>query len=358
MDRINEVKQLVKLAQLDDYQVCIWGAGYIGKHIGLRMLKQLKIHVDYYCDNNKELFGREIVDGIKCEEFSRLVKNSENTICFLIMRSDYIGEVYKQLLSMGIKNIVTYQDLLEMDGVIEQYYPFMRKNQIAIYTCIVGGYDQINEPQYVSDNCDYYIISDQKPKGETVFQYLNIDDYLPEELIDNTRKNRYIKINAHKIFPQYKYSIYLDGNLIIKSDMIECIRDLPKTKIAVAGESYWDNVYIEGIRCIESKRDKEELILKQVEKYWLEGMPEHFGTFLCNVLVREHNHPSCVKLMEEWWRQLEQYSRRDQISFPYVLWKNGYTKDDVKTLAPKPGFLSDYWIFVHEHNQHRVDNSL
>jgi len=354
MERVEEVKQLVKLAQLDEYQVCIWGAGYIGKGIGLRILKQLKIHVNYYCDNNRELWGKIIIDDIKCEKYSRLIENCDNTICFLIMRSDYIGEVSKQLRDMGIKNIVTYQDLLEMEGVVKQYYPFMQKKRIAIYTCIVGDYDQINEPQFISDSCDYFIVSDKKPEVKTTFEYLDISDYIPEGISDNTRKNRYIKINAHKVFPQYKYSIYIDGNVILKSDMCKCLENLPKTRIAVAGESYWDNVYIEGIRCIESKRDKEELILKQVQKYWLEGMPEHFGSFLCNVLVREHNHPNCVKLMEEWWEQVEKYSRRDQISFPYVLWKNGYIKDDVRTLAPKPGFLSDYWIFVHEHNQYRV----
>lgn len=356
MYRKGEIKRLIELALLEEYQVCIWGAGCIGKGIGLRILRHLNISVDYYCDNNKELFGKEIIDGIKCEEYSRLIKNRERTICFLIMRSDYIGEVYKQLLDMGINNIVTYQDLLEMDGVIKQYYPFMRKNKIAVYTCIVGDYDQINEPQFISDNCDYYIVSDKKPERETVFHYLDINNYLPQKKMDNTRKNRYVKINAHEVFPQYKYTIYIDGNLIIKSDMTRCIDDLPRTRIAVAGESYWDDVYIEGIRCIESKRDKKDLIIKQIEKYWLEGMPEHFGAFLCNVLVREHNHPTCVRLMEDWWEQLENYSRRDQISFPYVLWKNGYSKEDVKTLAPRPGFFSEYWIFLHEHNQHRILN--
>lgn len=350
------VKRLIELAQSEEYEVCIWGAGHIGKGFGLKLLKDLGICVNYYCDNNKSLYGREMVDGIKCEPYERLLNNYDKTVCFLIMRSDYIGEVYNQITNMGIKNIVTYQDLFEMEGIVEQYFSFMRKNQIAVYTCIVGEYDEIKEPQFVSNDCDYYILSDKMPEKETVFKFLNINDYLPKGIEDNTRKNRYVKINAHKVFPQYKYSIYIDGNLTIKADMTKCIENLPSTRVAVAGESYWDNVYVEGIRCIESKRDQKELICKQLEKYWLQGMPEHFGSFLCNVLIREHNNPKCICLMEDWWKQLVQYSKRDQISFPYVLWKNGYTKDDVKTLAPKPGFVSDYWIFEHEHNRHRIAN--
>lgn len=355
--RNREVKRLIKLAQMEDFQVCIWGAGYIGRGFGLKLLKQLEIKVDFYCDNNLKLCGKEIVDGIRCVEHEKLKDNCKKTICFLIMRSDYIGEVYEQLLNMGISNIVTYQDLLEMDGFVEQYCSFMKKNKIAIYTCIVGNYDKLNEPSFISKDCDYYLISDKKPKEKTIFEYLDINNYLPIEVVDDTRKNRYIKINAHKIFPHYKYSLYIDGNIILKKDMSNFFKALPKTRIGVAGESYWNNIYIEGIRCIESQLDRKEIIFKQMENYWLKGMPEHFGAFLCNVLIREHNHPGCVKLMEEWWEQVNNYSKRDQISFPYVLWKNGYTKDDVMVLASKPGFLSQYWTFVHEHNQHRISSS-
>lgn len=312
--------------------------------------------MDYYCDNNLELVGKNIVDEIKCKPKEYLVRNSEKTICFLIMRSDYIGEVYNQLKEEGIYNIVTYQDLLDSDLVIKNYYPFMQRNQIVIYTCIIGEYDDIYEPIYINANCDYYLISDRKPEKKTIYKYIPIDEVIPLDVKDNTRMNRYVKINVHKIFPQYKYSIYIDGNIIIKRDMTKLIKELPKTRIAVAGESYWDNIYVEGIRCIESKRDKKEIIMKQVENYWMQGMPEHFGAFLCNVLIREHNNPVCFKLMEDWWNELMQYSRRDQISFPYILWKNGFTSCDVKTLAPKPGFISDYWIFRHEHNKHRIKN--
>ena len=351
---MTEIQDLINKAKTDQYEVCIWGAGFIGTGYGLKLLHQQGIKVDYYCDNNLKLLGKNIVDGIKCESQERLFQNKDRTICFLIMRSDYIGEVYSQLNKNGIFNIVTYQDLLDMDTVVESYYPFMKRNQIAIYTCIVGDYDRIYEPVYISANCDYYLISDKKPKKETIYKFIDIQDVLPPNIEDSTRMNRYVKINAHKIFSQYKYSIYIDGNIVITGDMSKLIYELPKTRIAVAGESYWDNIYVEGIRCIESKRDKKDIIMKQVEQYWLQGMPEHFGSFLCNVLIREHNNPICVKLMEDWWKELSNHSRRDQISFPYVLWKNGFTSDDVKTLAPKPGFISDYWIFEHEHNSHRI----
>jgi hypothetical protein len=31
--------------------------------------------------------------------------------------------------------------------------------------------------------------------------------------------------------------------------------------------------------------------------------------------------------MEEWWKEIEKFSYRDQISFPYVCWKNDFKPD-------------------------------
>ncbi len=40
-------------------------------------------------------------------------------------------------------------------------------------------------------------------------------------------------------------------------------------------------------------------------------------------LVWRHNEPDVAGVMENWWSEIEQGSRRDQLSFNYVAWKNG-----------------------------------
>lgn len=59
------------------------------------------------------------------------------------------------------------------------------------------------------------------------------------------------------------------------------------------------------------------------------GFPEHYGLGENNILYRRHNEPALVRVMEDWWYFLENYSRRDQLSFVYVLWKNGF---DIKAI--------------------------
>ena len=40
------------------------------------------------------------------------------------------------------------------------------------------------------------------------------------------------------------------------------------------------------------------------------------------IIVRDHNNPTCIDLMEQWWNQIKTKSKRDQVSFNYLIWKN------------------------------------
>jgi len=346
------IKKYIELAQSGTCTVCVWGAGYLGTKIGLPLLYKRGIKVDFYCDNNCELWGREVIDGIPCVSPKQLQEQKDKVICFVLVGTTKIGQVSQQVENMGICRIVRFDDLFLEER--EEYFPFMKRKQVVFYTCIVGGYDDLQEPLSVLPDCDYYLISDQKPKRETVFQYLDINRYLPRNVMDNTRKNRYCKINAHKIFPQYKYSVYFDGQIQMNSSIVEFIKELPKTRIIAGSKNNWNGLYMEAMRVLINKRDAEEVVKRQIEHYWLEGMPENFGSILCNILLREHNNPICRKLMEDWWEQVEHFSRRDMISFPYVLWKNGYFIDDVKTIESKIQLESKFWKDAGGHNQPRV----
>lgn len=339
-------------AKSKKYEVCIWGAGYIGTQFGLPLLKKRDVEVDYYCDSNSSLWGQEITEGIQCISPDELRKKADRVVCFLMVGVLYCDEVYEQIEKMGLKRIVKYNDLIQEETI--NYFPFMKRKQIAVYTCIVGDYDDLQEPLSISPECDYFLISDKKPERDTVFNYIDIKTVLPEHVIDNTRKNRYCKINAHKIFPQYRYSIYFDGNIQLERTITRFIEKLPITRLITVCPNYWGSIYREMVSVLQNGRDDGERIRKQAEEYWLEGMPEDFGCFMCPILIREHNHPICKKLMEEWWLQLERFSKRDQISLPYVLWKNGYSASDVGVLE-KEYSLGRHWGFEKEHKISRIN---
>lgn len=347
----NQKKNYIQCAQSGKYDVCIWGAGFLGTQKGLQMLIERDIQVDYYCDNNSSLWGKKIVKDICCISPKELQARKEKVVCFLFVTNVFGEEILVQLKKMGIERIVLFDDLFIEEK--EKYFPFM-KNRVVFYTCIVGDYDNLEEPLSVCPDCDYYVISDVPPQKESIFQYIDISRCLPGNVTDNTKKNRYCKINAHKIFPQYRYSIYFDGQFQLQSAIVKYVEQLPKTGIVAFCENYWSSTYMEAMRILLNKRDSEEVIMRQMKQYWLEGLPEEFGSKYCGILIREHNNPICKKLMEDWWEQIEQFSKRDQISFPYIIWKNGYTMADVKTVTDKFSYEGEYWKLRKTHNKPRL----
>ena len=64
-----------------------------------------------------------------------------------------------------------------------------------------------------------------------------------------------------------------------------------------------------------------------------QGMPKNYGLADCSVIARKHHDIACIGLMEQWWEEFLRNSRRDQLSFPYVLFKNGMSVYDVTTLG-------------------------
>lgn len=344
-----KILEYLEIAKRKECEVCIWGAGNIGINFGRTLMKKWGIEPDFYCDNDLQKWDKEICNGIKCYNPNILL--GKNAICFVLVSNHYCEDISKQAKEYGVK-VVTYNDLCVLEG--SSYFSFQNRNRVAIYTCIVGDYDEVQEPDIFLDGCDYYIISDKQYSGMSRFKYLNIYDIIPQDVTNLTKMNRYCKINAHKIFPQYKYSVYFDGNIKLKGDITEKFVDLPKSRIITICKNFFDSIYVEAMRAIEHGRDSKDIITRQVEKYWLEGMPDNFGSVACAILLREHNNPICVKIMEDWWEELKKYSKRDQISFPYVIWKNGYTIEDVGTLNNHSSIDGKYWYFSREHSKSRV----
>lgn len=354
MRDLGDIQKNIELAQNGQFKVCIWGAGFLGRTVGYDTLKKVNITPDYYCDNNEELWGKDIIDGIKCMNYQLLLKEKEEIIWFICIHFTKINEVVNQLQDLGECKFVTLPELIGIPGMTHKFFDFMNRKTVA-YTCIVGNYDSLLEPgEEIREQYDYYLISDKEPQHDSVYKWIDIKDIVPNSVSDFTKMNRYCKINAHKIFPTYKKSIYHDGNISLKHNLDNYFDMLKKTRIGAASPLQWD-IYEEAARLLPQMRDQPERIYSQMEKYWTEGMPEKFGSCWCNVLIREHNNPTCVKLMEDWWNEVESQSKRDQLSFPYVLWKNNYSMEDILMISEDSSKCL-HWEYVHEHNVSRLSN--
>ena len=85
--------------------------------------------------------------------------------------------------------------------------------KIAIYTCIVGTYDNLMQPQVVYEDCDYICFSDDFYEDKIgVWEIKPIPSAASG---DKVRKSRYVKFKPHEVLENYEYSVWIDSNIQI-----------------------------------------------------------------------------------------------------------------------------------------------
>ena len=199
-----------------------------------------------------------------------------------------------------------------------------RKEKMAVYTAITGDYDNLAVPEYINDNFDYICFTDNKNLKSDFWEIRLMEDLD----LDNTKKARHYKALPHLYLSEYDYSIWMDGAFKITGNLENLINEYAKNKTVMCiVHDERDCIYGEANTCLERKMDSEDIILAQMNKYKAEGFPENQGLISSGVLFRKHNDPSVIKLMNEWYNEINNHSKRDQLSFNYICWKNDFEYD-------------------------------
>ena len=208
-----------------------------------------------------------------------------------------------------------------MDGLIDIKNLFRIKKQIVVYTAIFGDYDNLVDPPE-SSMCDFICFTDNKNLKSNIYKIVLCQ---PTDL-DPRRSAKIYKIKPHIYFPEYKYSVWLDGSVIIKTNKFYIFvkKVLKKHDMAFLKHPDRDCIFKEAEACIELQKDNSEIIIKQVNGYKNEGYPEKNGLIAGGVILRNNRLKKVEKINNDWWKEINQKSIRDQLSFNYVAWKNNF----------------------------------
>jgi len=222
----------------------------------------------------------------------------------------------------------------------------MTKRKI-IYSVLIGGYDDVPKHVVRSDEWEYVLFTDIKTEEKEIngWQIMPLEHVVEN---DDTRTSRWYKLNSHLLFDNCLCSIYLDCSIIINGSFIyeranELLKD-EKVFISATAHPFRDCIYKEAIACLEQGKDAKVAIMKSVIFLKNEGYPQDNGLFEGGLIYRNHQFPGLKKFNEEWWRMLSSLSRRDQLSFNYVLWKqkiecNLFFKDLKSSFRNSPDFI-------------------
>lgn len=196
-----------------------------------------------------------------------------------------------------------------------------------IYTAVFGGYDKPRRLERRPRTTDFHWYTD------------SVAPYHPwkEIRVLGTSGDARRRAKSFKLYPpdEYETTLWVDGNMVPNfSNWADLEATIEGNKdLAFIKHPNRDCLYQEAKECINGKLDNEKVINNQVTRYFDEGMPEHYGLWAGTVIYRRRSK-TVSSVMEEWAREIEAGSIRDQISLPYVLWKLDY----------KPGTIrGDLW---------------
>lgn len=262
--------------------------------------------------------------------------NIEKKECLIYKERYYVKQSLLAHLQNCIKNDNWHANH-QKNGVTHFY------GKGVVYSAITGDYDDVKEPEYINPNLDYILFTDNPNLKSNVWDVRLI---AREKDLDSVRMARKIKILGHEYLADYDYSIWVDGKIGIIGDLEEYVQKYRSREPILCFNHYInDCIYEEFDVCTYLKKDSIDIMQKQIDRYRSEGYPEHNGLIESAILVRDFHDKKLQKVMKDWWSEIINGSRRDQLSFNYACWKNDFLYDTTDLYI----YINDY-VKLYHHN--------
>lgn len=251
-----------------------------------------------------------------------------------------LAESYKDVV---VRRMPEYNYLKNRERLIKYYEhherkmhdPFMGKG--CVYTVLTGGYDDVLPPVFVDPLMDYIVFTDTPGLIADGWEVRMIDNH---EGLDAAFLSRLPKILPYSFLEGYDYALYIDANIQITGDVRELLRLYSSGEPMLCLNHHINaDIYEEAELCIENGKGDPVQIKKQVEQYENEGFPHDYGLTQNNFMLRNLHDERLRKVMQDWWEELNHYSKRDQLSLTYCCWKNDFMYDTCPiSIADNPYF--------------------
>lgn len=199
-----------------------------------------------------------------------------------------------------------------------------------VYTCLSGDYDCFDGHRYNLDDkiADYICFTDNK----NLLEQKRVGCFEVHLLVykgrNNTYTNRYHKIMAHILFPNYSWSIYLDANICILTDKL--FRQIDFSKILMISKHSERNcIYDKAETVIKLNLSNKQIVQKAMDYMKQQHFPAQMGLFDNSIIYRKNNHPKIIMIMNEWWDMLNRFACRDQLYLNYICFKHKLLVEDI-----------------------------
>lgn len=314
-------------------RIIVHGTGGTARFYVEMDLDPEKFELIGFSDGNSEKWGTRFLDKhvYSPQQLSELVFDD------IIVASVFYEEIRENLIAIGIPEEKIHNRFYgQLDGIQKRYEDFYHKKEkkkkdrnhvtiqegerVAIYTAIAGGYGTLKEPVYINPECDYICFTDNPRMVSETWQLRP----LPIAGDDYNRSAKQVKVLAHQFLSDYDWSIWVDGKFAITGDLIQLLNEYAVNSNFLSFMHYRRNSVFADADVIKRAGFEEESVVDgQMNRYRAEGFTDDNELIEGGILFRRHNAPEIIRLMEAWWKEITEYSRRDQLSFNYCAWREG-----------------------------------
>lgn len=221
---------------------------------------------------------------------------------------------------------------------------FMKTCKVVVSTCTFGGGDDLYQPIGMSEASlqkvcyvafwDEITLAAHEAAGHRIVKDNFIGNWrivlvrnLPFR--DQRLNGKIPKMLPHRLFPHARYSIWVDSKSQFRRDPLGVLEALlwhSNSVLAISEHGARSSVYDEAKAVVKKNKATPEEVEIQLSQYRQDGLPEDKrfngkkALAEASVIVREHT-PLTNLLMCLWFNEAVRFTSRDQLSFPYVLWR-------------------------------------
>lgn len=209
-------------------------------------------------------------------------------------------------------------------------------NKIAFLTANLGNFDKFIDNVDQSIDYDFYRFTDKNFPPRFCSMTPRLQARIP-------------KLFGYEMAPGYDYYIWLDSSCILSHrDSIKWLIEKCENKdMVVFKHPNRKSIREEACYLVKrldnncpyiTPRYKNELLKEQLEviEKDVNYVDDHLFASTCIVYK---NKEKVINMMKEWWQHVSRYHSIDQLSFPYVIWKNNCKVRVIKDSYLKTPYL-------------------
>ena len=293
---------------------------------------------NYGFGNLPEIYKECLAEAVKrkdMEECGRILHLFECTYQIFYTALDEEEKIFRQkpyrqmIIDLGTANTqMQYRLHKERQKAFPKKEAYrLGEGKGAVYTCLLGE-GVLNQPEEVSAQVDYLCFTDDEEKWgkkEGVWKFCAAEqmeiDADGEEIRKALSECKY-KIMAHKLLPEYDYSLWVAPDITITGDILRFGKVYGEGMSLLTFLNAEKDCLYEDMSVTQMATDELNIrIRKNMLRYRKEGYPEHNGLIDGRVIMRSHRDEELGKVMEKWWEEIQSGYIYTGNIFNYVAWK-------------------------------------